>query len=115
MTTLELGTVVQFSQTYSRHGKNRIGYGIDKYWRRNDNTTHTGIVVGIRTISNGTRKWVGSEEGYEYTPTEYLQAALVAFDLRRKPVLVPIDAVQVVNPTRHSYVAFWSDKEFNNA
>ena len=69
-----------------------------------------GMVIGLRTLSNGFIDY-NSDYGYIYNPTEYLQAALVAFDLRRKPILVPLDAVQVVNPTGHSYTVFWSDED----
>lgn len=52
-----------------------------------------GLVVGVRTLSNGTRTWetaddFGGDAGYwEYTPDAYFRAVLVATDLRRRPFL----------------------------
>lgn len=96
MTTLELGTPVQFTAIYIRCNANTGSYRVRKYWYAKECKPRTGLIVGIRTLSNGTREWIDSEKGYEYNPIEYLQAALVVFDMRRKPVLVPIDAIQEV-------------------
>jgi hypothetical protein len=47
-----------------------------------------GIVVGIRTLSNGTTYSLGEGYGNGYEAKEYFRAVLVATDLHRKPVLV---------------------------
>lgn len=49
--------------------------------------TRPGVIVGRRTLSNGNVHYLG-EDGTDYRPTEHFTAYLVAFDLRRKPVLV---------------------------
>lgn len=108
---LELGTFVQFSATYIRCSANTGSYRVRKYWHTKQCKSRTGVLVGMRTLSNGLRGWIDSEEGYDYNPTEYLQAVLVAFDIHRKPVLVPIDAVQVLLPGTHSYNIVWSDED----
>lgn len=70
MTTLELGTPVQFTAIYIRCNANTGSYRVRKYWYAKESKSRTGLVIGIRTLSNGTRAWIGSEEGHEYTPTE---------------------------------------------
>ena len=53
-----------------------------------------GLVVGVRTLSNGKRDWesvddFGGGGGYwEYQPSAYFRALLVVTDLRRRPFLV---------------------------
>lgn len=47
----------------------------------------TGIIIGKRTLSNG---FTSTEpgEGTLYTPTDYINVALVVFNLRENPVKV---------------------------
>lgn len=78
---------------YRREKPNLTGYGCLKYWDRRTIKAREGIYIGKRTLSNGSRVWHGSEEGFEYNPQEYLQAALVVFSERERPVLVPMDAL----------------------
>lgn len=47
-----------------------------------------GIVVGIRTLSNGKNVWSGSDEAITYSPREFFTAYLVAHNLRQRPVFV---------------------------
>lgn len=47
-----------------------------------------GVVVGTRVLSNGHAVWMGYEEGSEWRGVHYFTAYLVAWHLRRKPVLV---------------------------
>lgn len=47
-----------------------------------------GVIVGIRTLSNGRNEYHGYDEPIEYCGEEFFSAYLVAYDLRRKPVFV---------------------------
>lgn len=60
-----------------------------KRWQRTqyDERHREGVVVGLRTLSNGINESHG-DEGIQYIPEEYIPAVLVAYDLRRKPVYV---------------------------
>lgn len=55
----------------------------------------TGILAGIRTVSDGKMKKYfgdfGVVEGEHYSPTRHKKAAIVYFHLYRRPVLVPFD------------------------
>lgn len=92
--SLGIGTRVEFTATLKRRVNYSTGeYGAQKYWHRNECAPAKGLVVGIRVLSNGKRTWIGSEEGFEYTPTEHFRAVLVAYAMNRKPVLVPLESV----------------------
>jgi hypothetical protein len=69
-----------------------------KEWRKTQwgkrGTMVKGIVVGVRTLSNGTIDW-SFDEPVTFNPETYFTAYLVAFDLRRKPVyLLPDDVTR---------------------
>jgi hypothetical protein len=51
-------------------------------------TPMQGIVIGVRTISNGPTDF-DSEAGYMYSPKEHFKALLVATTLHSKPILIP--------------------------
>jgi hypothetical protein len=62
-------------------------------WGKRGDVRH-GVIVGIRTLSNGTITWF-SDEPIVFHPELYFTAYLVAFDLRRKPVyLLPDDVTR---------------------
>lgn len=54
-----------------------------------------GVLVGIRTLSDGTIDW-SFDEPVTFYPETYFTAYLVAFDLRRKPVFLLPDDVEVL-------------------
>lgn len=54
-----------------------------------------GIFIGVRTLQQGRREF---EDGWYFRPSGYFQAALVATDPRRRPVLVPISEVTYCLP-----------------
>jgi hypothetical protein len=57
----------------------------------------TGIVAGIRTLSDGEAEY-WPDEGWSYKPSEYLRAYIVYYDIRRKPAIVPVvDAREVTD------------------
>lgn len=51
-------------------------------------TGRTGIVIGVRTLANGLREYLGYEEGIAFVPAEHLRAYVIAWDMGRKPALV---------------------------
>ena len=66
-----------------------------KEWRKTEwvkrGNHRYGILVGIRTLSNGTIDW-SFDEPVTFYPETYFTGYIVAFDLRRKPVhLLPAD------------------------
>lgn len=63
-----------------------------KLWEEKAITPRSGILIGYRNLSNGTREWE-SEVGYIYTPEEHFRAALVVFSDRENPVYAPISAL----------------------
>lgn len=94
--TFQLGDRVHFQNPLVRNFRrvDREKYGrkvsIDlKVWEPNPFAARReGIVVGVRTLSNGERVYIGYEEGLTFAPEEHFTAYLVAFDMRRKPVHV---------------------------
>lgn len=65
---------------------NSEGY---KYWEAKQlEKKRTAILIGYRTLSNGYRRWQGSQEGYTYEPKEYIKVRLVVFSTREKPVYI---------------------------
>lgn len=70
----------------------RKEWGKNEWGKRGD--VRHGIIVGIRTLSNGTITWF-SDEPIVFYPDLYFTAYLVSFDLRRKPVyLLPDDVTR---------------------
>lgn len=66
-----------------------------KEWRKTEwvkrGNHRYGIIIGVRTLSNGTIDW-SFDEPVTFYPETYFTAYIVAFDLRRKPVhLLPAD------------------------
>ena len=55
-----------------------------------------GIVVGLRTLSNGTRQWGYEDEPIEYKPTEWLKVALVVSDIRKNADRVLISDLEII-------------------
>lgn len=55
-----------------------------------------GIIVGLRTLSDGVRTWNGYDIPVTYRPTRHFSAYLIAHSLRAKPVLVLPEHVEVL-------------------
>ena len=95
---LKFGDVVIIPHRLRRTGEQRRGEMRSDWWRIWEvkpfpKGPRTGILIGFRTLSNGTI-WYGGEDGKVYDPQDYIKAALVAVDARTKPVLVLLDAVK---------------------
>lgn len=94
MAELTLGQRVRYTATLTRTddpvARRRRVWRPDPTWGHPDG--REGIVVGLRTLANGISDW-DPDGGYEWVPQETFPAVLVAFHVRRKPVLCPVDAV----------------------
>lgn len=101
--TFTLGQQVKFAETLKRrmtYDKQAIGKAHGRRWDSGTQwapVERIGVVVGRRTLSNG---YVN--QGYYDEPTTYhgvhtFTAYLVAFDLRRKPVLVLPEHITAVS------------------
>lgn len=68
------------------------GWGFaGKEWQRSVYPDpRAGVLVGLRTVTNGHRVNLG-EEGIAYKATSHQRVAVVAFDLRHAPKLVALD------------------------
>lgn len=89
------GQPVEFTRTltrrYEHHAEGHKGMKVWKsegYPGEPEPAPRTGVLVGVRTLSNGENHYHGYDEPIEYRPTETFAAYLIAYDLRRKPVLV---------------------------
>jgi hypothetical protein len=97
---ITLGTKVRFS-TYLIRGEqesrveNSWGWHRDKLWFPTDGPIREGIVVGKRTLQNGTRTL--TDDGASFKATGHFPAYLVAFDLRRVPVPVRPKDLEIVD------------------
>jgi hypothetical protein len=62
-------------------------------WGKRGDVRH-GLIIGVRTLSNGVIEW-NYEEPIQFYPDLYFTAYLIAFDLRRVPVyLLPDDVTR---------------------
>lgn len=98
MTDFTLGQRVTFSNAdvLERATQTGPGYRTRKVWRTplwKKPGESRGVVVGIRTLSNG-RVTYNYDEPTEYTANEWFKAALIATDLLRKPVFVRVEDVK---------------------
>jgi len=91
---MRLGEHVTCAAVLERRTIYRGSRGDEKRWEPRAIELRDGIFIGWRTLSNGMREW-RNDEGYCYTPAEYIGAALVVFSLHENPAYVPIDACVV--------------------
>jgi hypothetical protein len=91
------GARVRVLAYYSRAGASSAGRKIRKQWHTwKYGTPREGLYIGKRTLSNGHVGYVGEDDDYVYTADEYFTAALVVFNEHTRPVLVPLDALEVL-------------------
>jgi hypothetical protein len=103
MPPLRLGTPVAFDYSdilrrQEVRGSAFSNVPVRKEWRKTQwgkrGDLRHGLVVGVRTLSNGVIEW-NYEEPIQFFPDLHFTAYLVAFDLRRKPVyLLPDDVTR---------------------
>ncbi|MFA5380260.1 MAG: hypothetical protein WC455_31145 [Dehalococcoidia bacterium] len=97
----KFGSSVEASALYKRihrvTEKQGSGYLIKtsrKIWERKP-AKISGIYIGYRTLCDGKREWE-DEAGYIFFPELYFPAALIAEGPRKRPVLVPVDSIRVL-------------------
>jgi hypothetical protein len=101
MDKLTLGQVVSFSEIYRRCSRSQPSKFLHqrttmfKYWKNFPINTQTGIVVGLRTLSNGEVHF-DSEYGQYYVRRESVLAALVSTSLRNEIVKIPIKNITMI-------------------
>ncbi|WP_461169295.1 hypothetical protein [Arthrobacter sp. Z1-15] len=109
MSDFQLGQRVTYSEHLRRReaGTGEFGLRPDRLW--SSNAGHfsgegweehrwpggEGVIVGKRTLSNGTANWLG-DGGTEYVPTWHFTAYLIAHNLHRKPVYVLPEHIEPV-------------------
>jgi len=98
MEELKLGKRISFKTIYRRHDKKiptkwgTFGHNRFKYWKKIDVKKQKGIVVGLRTLSNGSTSY-DSEEGYTYTRKESVYVVLVSTTLRNEILKIPLEDI----------------------
>lgn len=101
MDAVTLGQPVTFTRTLSRRflpsaPRSRRAWVAEDWPGQPEPEPRAGIVVGIRTLSDGEVETWGWDEPATYLPTRTFRAYLVAHHLRRKPVLVLPEHIKVV-------------------
>ena len=100
MSDYTLGQKVRVTRTLHRWWSEGL-----KFWQSQPIHPGEGIVVGKRTLSNGKLEDVGDYDTLlgiklgsrtEYRATEHFTAYIVAYDLRRKHVLVRPEHMEAV-------------------
>ena len=87
----EFGSKVKVTAVYRRAGTTRERKN-RKYWRVNPIAPREGLYIGYRTLYNGYVEY--DDYGGTFHPQEHYKAALVVFNEREKPVLVPLAHIE---------------------
>lgn len=99
-TPMQLGDHVRFSHVFQRKDvfRNEINTHVQEWTPTPYADTHfgkqtngVGIVTGIRTMPNGYTTY--GEDGREWHATGSVTGYLVTYNLRRRPVYVPLDRI----------------------
>ena len=97
---LKFGSTVTVNAVLERRYKKEVRKGSMggtfnaecKFWQEKAIAPRTGLLIGSRNLSNGTREWEG-ELGYIYSPDEHFRAVVVVFSSAENPVYVPMSGV----------------------
>lgn len=95
---MRLGQKVAFTVPLRRVSESlHTAYSDRKVWRPNLNYRGPveGILIGIRTLTNGVREHMG-EDGCSHWPDTKFRAALVAVSLRLNRVIVALDDIHEI-------------------
>jgi hypothetical protein len=97
-TRLTLGTRVRYSSLLLRRAEHVNGSTRKTWEPMSLGFDREGIVVGLRTLSNGIHHWGFSDEGGHYEQKSSLQAVLIAWDVRKTHDRVLLADVEVIEP-----------------
>lgn len=112
ITQLALGTRVRCSNTLHRTSSPSIehtagGYAVEKRWEphhlelfrfQHPERSGEGIVVGIRTLSNGQASYYEDHTAFRASGT--VTAVIIAHHLRRKPVYALPEHIEIITETQ---------------
>lgn len=92
----EFGERVTFSRTLAR----RWQEGGRKVWQvgQAEPSPRRGIVIGVRVLTDGRNEYGGYDEPIVYHAERRFRAFVVAYDMRRRPVLVLPEDIKPINP-----------------
>jgi hypothetical protein len=98
----DLGQKVTFSHPLHRESVyEKSEFGRDEWWKKwlepESSAPMTGVVVGVRHLSNGVNHGGYWDSPIEYHNRETFKAYLIAYDMREKPVYVLPERVQGVD------------------
>ena len=85
----EFGAKISATQMFVRRTKRTTG--TYKYWKAKE-INRAGIYLGKRKLANGIVE--ADSYGLYFQATEHVDAALVCFSEREKPVYVPLEAMK---------------------
>ena len=95
MNEFNLGDKVQAKVTLRRRNRWASSEGVNRnIWER-DHVPVVGIVVQTVTLSNGFTRLI-EDHGHLYTPEQHIRAVKIAYDINRRPVLAPVEEVEVI-------------------
>lgn len=105
MPELALGQLVIYTKQLKRW-KEDEGKDYSRTWVESTvlpPQSRVGFVMGLRTVCD-TKMIYDGEYGMDsyMEHFNYRKVAVVSYSLRRKPVLVPLDAITVINGEEHS-------------
>lgn len=89
ITELKLGQEVRFTHKLERKWKyGDFGWKTHrKDWEEVESKINKGILVGIRTLKNGTSSFE-EEYGYMFTPDQYFTAYMIVSSISKSPFFV---------------------------
>lgn len=96
VSNIRFGDRVSVSAVYERARSYKSNGTWKKWWEPcRLGTPREALYIGYRTVVDGEADYIGEEEGTAFTPERHYRAALVVFSERERPVLVPLDALEV--------------------
>jgi hypothetical protein len=100
--TIELGQRVRFTRTLTRRsGRENNRYTkrwhAERYPGEPEPAPTEGVLIGVRTLSNGFVTYGWTDEPTTYEPREHFTAYVVAHSLRRASALVLPDHLELVD------------------
>jgi hypothetical protein len=96
---VNLGTKVRYDARRTLW-REHLPSGHRRWSSQSHGQTHSpreGVIVGARTLANGQVSYGGWDTPTEFSPTAHFKAYLVAFDMRKNPVYVLPEDLEVLD------------------